>query len=161
MQPLTTSLLSRACRIFMDLAYPGGAATLPAKKRFYWEFADDTPITAYLPPAAEALGICQILRNKDEQPPGYEFRLGSSVFPHLKLRLQPVLKSGEYVWVCMVDTHDAFGRDARLPPPDHPDANQWLLLQETNQRLKERIETAFEQNGLATFNSILRDQLRS
>ena len=128
MQPLTTSLLSRACRIFMDLAYPAGPASIPVKKRFYWELPGDKPITAYLPPAAEALGICQILPNKDGQPAGYEFRLGSSGFPHLKLRLQPVQHRGDHVWVAMVDTHDAFSREARRPPPEHPDAAPSALI---------------------------------
>lgn len=159
MQPLTTSLLSQACRIFMDFSYPTGPATIPAKKQFYREPPGDRPIAAYLPPAAEALGICQVLSGKDEQPSGYEFRLGSSGFPHLKLRLQPVRRGDDYVWVAMVDTHDAFSRAARIPPPDHPDAQQWLRLQAANQRLKEQIEAAFEQNGLVTFNSILREPL--
>ena len=160
MQPLTTSLLSQVCRIFMALAYPAGPLSIPEKKRAYWELPEDQPITAFLPPAACALGVCQELRGRAGIADGYELRLGSSGFPHLKLRLQPVQQSGNYTWVYMVDTHDAFSRDTRCAPPDHPDAKQWQALQCANQLLKEKIEAAFEQAGMATFNSMLRDQLK-
>jgi hypothetical protein len=60
----------------------------------------------------------------------------------------------------MVDTHDAFCKESRFPPPDHPDAKQWLLLQSANRLLKEKIEAAFEQDGLTTLNSMLRDELQ-
>ena len=106
------------------------------------------------------MGVCQELRNEMGMLHCYDFRLGSSGFPHLKLRLQLVKIHDNATWVYMVDTHDAFSRGSPIPPPDHPDAKPWMLLQKANRILKEKIEVAFEQNGLATVNSILRKELQ-
>lgn len=160
MQQLTTPLLSQACRIFMTLAYPEGPATIPAKKRLYFDLPGDQPVAAFLPPAACAVGVCQELRNETGSPCGYDLRLGSSGFAHLKLRVQQIANNSRAMLVYMVDTHDAFSKESRVPPPDHPDAPQWVALQSANRLLKEKIEAAFEQNGLATMNSLLRDNLQ-
>jgi hypothetical protein len=160
MQQLTTQLLGQACRIFMALAYPEGLTSMPAKKQPYFDLPADQPVSAFLPPAACAQGMCQELRDASGVSCGYDFRLGSAGFPHLKLRLQRVEQGSDSVWVYMVDTHDAFSKECRFPPPDHPDAKQWLQLQDANRALKEQIEAAFEQNGLATLNSLLRQELR-
>jgi hypothetical protein len=159
MQQLTTPLLGQACRIFMAISYPDGPSSVPAKKRAYFDLPPDQPITAFLPPAPGAVGVCQELCNERGEPCRYDFRLGSSGFPHLKLRLQLVKQNCHSLWVFMVDTHDSFSKESRFPPPDHPDAPQWLRMQSDNRLLKERIEAAFEQNGLATLNSILRGEL--
>jgi hypothetical protein len=156
MQELTTALLAQGCRIFMGYSYPEGSATIPEKKRAYYEMAADQPIGAFLPPAPCASGICQEFRSENGTLCGYAFRLGSAGFPHLKLRLQLVNLNNCPTWVFMVDTHDAFSKDHMFPPPDHQDAKAWLALQKTNRMLKEKIEAAFEQSGLATANSILR-----
>jgi hypothetical protein len=156
MQELTTNLLAQACRIFMGHAYPEGVSAIPEKKRVYYDITAAQPVSAYLPPAACAQGICQESRSENGTLCGYAIRLGSSGFPHLKLRLQLVNLNNIPTWVFMVDTHDAFSKDHMFPPPDHPDAKSWLLMQKNNRILKEKIETAFEQDGLATANSILR-----
>jgi hypothetical protein len=160
MQQLTTQLLGQACRIFMALAYPEGPSSIPAKKRIYFDLPADQPITAFVPPAACALGVCQELRGDTGTPCGYDLRLGSAAFAHLKLRLQQVMQNSHCTWVFMVDTHDAFSRECRVPPADHPDAKQWLLMQNANRVLKEMIEAAFERSGLATLNSLLREELQ-
>jgi hypothetical protein len=160
MQPLTTTLLGQACRLFLALAYPSGSPSIPAKKRLYFELPPDQPLSAFVPPAVCAAGVCQELRGASGTPCGYELRLGSSGFAHLKLRVQPVQHRDGQTWVFMVDTHDAFSKDSRFPPPDHPDAKQWLLMQTANRVLKEKIEAAFEQNGLTTLNSMLREELQ-
>jgi hypothetical protein len=160
MQQSMTPLLGQACRIFLALAYPEGPASIPAKKLLYYDLPADESIASFLPPAACAVGVCQELRGEHGTPCGYDLRLGSSSFAHLKLRLQLVKHDSHSTWVYMVDTHDAFSRDTRFPPPDHPDAKQWLLMQCANRLLKEKIEAAFEQHGLATLNSLLRDELQ-
>ena len=158
MQPLTTSLLGQACRIFLTLAYPEGPASIPAKKRVYYDLPADQPAANFLPPAASAVGVCQELRT--DTAPGYELRLGSSGFPHLKLRFQHMNANGKGTWVFLVDTHDAFSKESRFPPPGHPDAEQWLAMQHNNRVLKEKIELALEEQGLTTLNSILRGDLK-
>lgn len=161
MQQLTTPLLSQACRLFLSLAYPEGPTAIPPKKRFYYDLAADQPVAAFLPPAACAAGVCQELRNESGTTCGYDLRLGSSGFAHLKLRVQQITHNNAAILVYMVDTHDAFSKESRVPPPEHPDAKQWLAMQNANRALKEKIEAAFELHGLATMNSLLRDNLQS
>src|SRR4051794_15162140 len=36
MHGLTTARLGQACRIFMELSYPGGTGTIPPKKQVYY-----------------------------------------------------------------------------------------------------------------------------
>src|SRR5439155_1281904 len=131
MQALTTPLLAQACRIFLAAAYPDGPDSVPVKKRPYQQISADQPLESLLPPAACAQGVCQPLRNDAGAPCGFEFRLGSKHFPHLKLRVQLIPHNSQPTLVFMVDTHDAFSREHRLPPVDHPEAEQWLALQNT------------------------------
>jgi hypothetical protein len=158
MESLTTEKLARACRIFMTIAYPAGPGSIPAKKQPYFEIPHDQPVTNYLPPAPVAEGVCQALHAPGGGVHGYAFRLGSATFPHLKLKLQ-VIDYDKPTWVCMVDTHDAFSRSSFHPPPDHPDARAWRDLQRVNRQLKEQIESKLEEEGLETFNSLLRKDL--
>ncbi len=161
MTELTTAQLGQACRLFMELAYPGGPATIPPKKRSYFAVDPSRPLGDLLPPAPAAAGIAQELSTRKDGPRGYEFRLGSVHFPHLKLRVQLMEQHGEPVWVFTVDTHDAFSRHCVQPPADHPDAAAWLALQDANRQLKDRIEDEFEQAGFLTFKSLLRSDLES
>jgi hypothetical protein len=160
MQPLATSLLGQACRIFMELSYPEGPASIPPKRLPYFHLPQDQPLENFLPPAPLATGIAQAITSNSQALPGYAFRLGSAGFAHLKLRAQQVEHAGRTTWVFMVDTHDAFSKDSKVPPADHPDAPQWLALQNANRLLKGKIEAAWEQHGLATFNSLLRQDLQ-
>src|SRR5438445_3476775 len=121
MQQLTTPLLGQACRLFLTLAYPEGPSAIPAKKRVYYDLPPEQEITAFLPPAPCAVGVCQEVRGERGAPCGYDLRLGSSGFAHLKLRLQLVKQNSHSLWVFMVDTHDAFSKESRFPPPGHPD----------------------------------------
>jgi len=161
MRELTTSQLGQACRIFMELAYPGGTATIPLKKRAYYAIDPARPLRDFLPPASEACGIAQDLSTRKDGSCGYEFRLGSAYFPHMKLRVLLMEQHGESVWVYTVDTHDAFSRHSVQPPTDHPDAAAWLALQDTNRQLKDRIEDELEQAGFPTFKGLLRGDLGS
>jgi len=164
MAAVTTAQLARACRIFMALAYPGGTATIPEKKRLYFNLPAEHPVTDFLPPAPPAEGIVQALPADGSATGGsacggWAFRLGSARFPHLKLKVQFLKNDGCPVCVFMVDTHDAFSRTSAQPPPEHPDAAAWLELQSANRQLKENIERAFEADGLTTFQSLLRSDL--
>jgi hypothetical protein len=82
---------------------------------------------------------------------GYAFRLGSTVFPHLKLQ---VVGQSDGELVFSVDTHD----QVRVPL-GHPDAAAWAQVQAANRKLKEEIEHAWEAAGLLTFNALLRREL--
>ena len=156
MTDLSTAQLRQACRIFMDLAYPEGPATIPIKKRAYYNMDSAQPLTDYLPPAPAAGGIAQDLSTRRGGASGYEFRLGCAGFIHLKLQAQRMEHQGGSVWVLSVDTHDAYS-----PPPDDPHADRWLALKDANRLLKDQIEDALEEAGFLTFKSLLRVDLES
>jgi hypothetical protein len=145
MKGLTTDLLSRACRTFMELAYPGGESTIPPKRRPFYAMRSDQPLAAFL----EAREVCEKLLTPEGGTRGYTFRLGSARFPHLKLQVIDQGPGAECVFG--VDTHDALR--CSLSPEE---TDLWSQLQADNRRLKERIEAAWEQQGLLTFNAILR-----
>ena len=149
---LTTAELARACRIFLTLAYPGGAATIPEKRRAYLHLAEDVRVSADLPPAEVAKGIGQVLQNTEGGLHGYSLRLGSSSFPHLKLRMTDYNHGA--AWVFGVDTHDAFPRG--VLEEGSAEHAAWTLLQLNNRQLKEAIERAWGQEGLWTFHKLLK-----
>jgi hypothetical protein len=156
MTGLTTALLSRACRIFFSRAYPEGERAIPAKKRPYFNLAPDQPLEQFLPPAPVAAEVCQVLPGEGGGIRGYAFRLGSVTYPHLKLQ---VVEYEEGKCVFSVDTHDAFRVGRLAPPPDHPDYAAWTRLQLANRDLKQRIESAWEAEGLMTFKTLLQRDL--
>ncbi len=133
MTGLTPALLERACRIFLQLAYPEGNRSVPP------------------PEVLLASPLCQPLPAGGDARPGYALRLGSALHPHLKLQIVDHADAG---CVFSVDTHDAFRLDARAS-----DAHRWSEFQKSNRQLKERIERAWEEAGLLTFNALLRREL--
>lgn len=150
MQGLTTAHLARACRIFLTLAYPDGEQSIPEARRVYCALPEDGCITALLDSSRAA--VCQVLKADNGDVRGYALRLGSATFPHLKLQLTQ--HPGATI-VFAVDTHDAFPRSGSAAPESHPDYAAWTRLQQANKQLKERIEQAWEQDGLMTFNQLL------
>jgi hypothetical protein len=147
MKGLTTDLLSRACRIFLSLAYPGGESTIPSAKQVFFHLGADQDLEAVLVPP-----VCQPIPLADGRVRGYAIRLGSAGYPHLKLQIVDCNQRG--IWVFMVDTHDAI----RLGP-NHADARRLAQLQAANRQLKEQIERAWDAAGLLTFNGLLRREL--
>lgn len=143
MHRLTPDLLRRACRVFLDLAYPEGPATIPRARAAFLELDDAQSLDAVLLPP-----LCQELVN-NERVRGYAIRLGGAHYPHLKL--QVVNCDHSDIWVFAVDTHDGVRLDR-----SHPDAGPCAQIQAVNRRLKEDIERAWEAEGLLTFNALLR-----
>lgn len=156
MQPLSPSDLARACRIFIDVAY-ADAATIPANKRPYASMPEDAALESYLPPSACAAGVCQDLSKRGSGLSAYEFRLGSTAYPHLKLRVQQVDLHGQLVWVFSVDTHDSFHQATQFLNADEAEA--WRNLVDSNRQLKHRIEEALADAGLLTPVRLLRIDL--
>jgi hypothetical protein len=145
---LTTDLLNRACRTFLEQAYPGGEPTIASNRRVFLAIPADVPLADWL--AAQPL--CERLRNPAGGLRGYALRLGSSQFPHIKLQVTEPDHGSACVFA--VDTHDAL-RCAVSPE----EAQAWTRLQCENRKLKERIELAWEKQGLLTFNGLLRQGL--
>ena len=153
--PLTMQDLASAGRLFMELAYPDGPTTIPEKKRPYFEMPSAASIADYLPPAAFAAGICQGLSKTKAGVPGYEFRLGSSLHAHLKLRVQRMPYQQREVWVYSVDTHDRVVAQAARHL-NSTDQAHWRELVEKNGLLKKEIEDALALAGHLTPRSLLR-----
>jgi hypothetical protein len=149
MPPLQTSTLGRACRLFLEGAYPAGPDSIPPAILRFWSIEDADPLAGYL-----AEPTCQIHGER-----GFSLRLGSAGYAHLKLKVQCMADKGGDAWLFAVDTHDAFSREVRQPPTDHPDAPAWHALQNANRALKERIEASWEAAGLLTLNALLRGAL--
>lgn len=157
--PVAMPQLARACRAFLRLAYPEGPESIPERRRVYYDLPADGQAEHYLPPAAVAEGVGQVIVGPSGGVRGYALRLGSACFPHLKLKLQLIDYNNSTAWVFMVDTHDSFSRESPQPPPDHPDAAGWQALQAANRELKAKIEKALEEQGLTTFHGLLRGEV--
>jgi hypothetical protein len=147
MKGLTTALLGQACRTFLTLAYPEGPESIPAPKDRFLNLNCHGPVEEVLLPT-----LCQTLRKECGGFRGYALRLGSAVYPHLKL--QVVHHDASDTWLFAVDTHD----NLQLEPND-PDVERLNQIQVANRELKEKIERAWEQEGLITFNGLLRREL--
>jgi hypothetical protein len=160
MESLTTDVVGRACGIFLALAYPGGAAAVPKTKQSFLALPPGLLMLDHIKVDSAAGSCCQVLANKTGIPMTLLVRLGCCHYPHLKLKAQLLDSAGGSAWIFTVDTHDAFSANCLLPPPDHPDAPAWTLMQAKNRVLKEQIESAWEQEGLATFNGMLRRELK-
>jgi hypothetical protein len=150
----TTQDLALACRLFLELAYPDGAHSIPDSKRPYCDIPSDASPDDYLPPAKLATSVCQDLSQLKGGVRGYEFRLGSMAHPHLKLRIQIVDFHDRDVWVYSVDTHDRFLRATQHLNPE--DAKTWRRLLEQNRSLKHRIEEALASAGYLTPKSLMK-----
>ncbi len=149
MKGLTTALLARACRIFLELAYPGGINTIPPPIKTYFDIDPNSPLDPLLAPP-----VCQpLLAREGGGTRGYSLRLGSAFHPHLKLQ---IVNTDEDECIFSVDTHDTIALD-----PTDPDRPRWTQFQQFNRRLKEQIERAWEASGLTTFNTLLRRELRA
>ena len=146
MNGLTTALLDQACRIFLELAYPDGRHTIPPPKGVFLSLPLEAPLEMVLRPP-----LCHPLPARSGGIRGYALRLGSAAHPHLKLQ---IVSHEDGSCVFSVDTHDAVFLD-----PRDPNSGRWNQLQQSNRELKERIERAWEEAGLLTFNALLRREL--
>jgi len=146
--------LASACRIFMGLSYPDGPDSIPDIKRPYYNISTDSSIADYLPPGVFSVGICQDLSKLKGGIPGYEFRLGSSAHPHLKMRVQHMSFHQREVWVFSVDTHDHVLQAVNSLGAEH--AAAWRILVEKNSVLKHQIEQALAVAGHFTPCSLLK-----
>jgi hypothetical protein len=141
----------------MTLAYPGGISTIPASKHAYFNMVSDRAIEEYLPPSAMANATCQDLTKRSGGLAGYEFRLGSGHYPHLKLRVQLVDCHAQKLWVYSVDTHDGFHHATQFLNDE--EAAAWRTLVDHNRALKHQIDEALGKAGFITPVRLLRIDL--
>lgn len=145
---VTSELLAKAVRIYLDHAYPedepgeavGERADIPAGRRGAELLGDDR--FERVPPEADVAGAER-----------FNLRLGNVGYPHMKLGIDRVGKTDEFVLV--VDTHDK----QLAAVVQAGEQAQFRELLERNRRLQEAIERAWTEAGLPTFTSYLRGRL--
>ncbi|MCB0220997.1 MAG: response regulator [Chrysiogenetes bacterium] len=140
---LSTGLLRQAVAAYMDLAWEG--ATPPER----------TSSLASLTGLADDASAEELLAWEGFEREGtnggtrrVQLRLGNARYPHMKLSLERLRESGQ--WVFSVDTHD------RHLPPEALGAS-FAALQQSNEELKMRIEQRWADLGLDTARARLRD----
>jgi hypothetical protein len=84
----------------------------------------------------------------------YYIRLGNRFYPHMKLAIEQAPSGDGFVF--RVDTHDRHC----IPGSSDPEYGEFIRVVEKNQKLAEEIEAAMEADGIPTFKSFLRDDLK-
>lgn len=145
---VTSELLSRAVAIYLEIAYPGSPPSEAVRER------------AALPDSkagAELLSEERFERVPADAAPEnamrFNLRLGNARYPHMKLGIDRVSNSESFVLV--VDTHDR--HVAAMVQDGEREAYQALLAHNTG--VQERIEQAWTEAGLPTFEQYLRGRL--
>ncbi len=148
---LRLDLLRSATEIYLKLAYPGGADTVPepVRRRLVWRDGCEPDVLLCAAPFERAG------KAADRSAQIYALRLGNHRYPHMKLQIQPWPNDAGFM--LSVNSHDQVsGLD-----PSAEGAQAFRELQAENQRLKETIEEAWDDAGLPTFLRYLRDYIKS
>ena len=138
--------LRRAIEIYLMIAYEGVAIPDPVRRRLDWNLArgpSELLTQAPFENVGKGTSGCPIVA----------LRLGNARYPHMKLQVQTWQSVDGFL--LSVNTHD----QVLALDPKSADAPAFRALQAENQRIKERIESAWEVAKLPTFLSYLRDYL--
>jgi hypothetical protein len=146
---LRLDLLRRAAEIYLGLAYPGGVIPEAAQRRLLWR-AGCEPDELLKASPFERVG----------KAPGrstaiYALRLGNYRYPHMKLQIQPWPNDAGFM--LSVNTHDQVAGFEL----NGVDVAAFRELQVENQRIKEAIEHAWDENSLPTFLRYLSDYIKN
>jgi CheY-like chemotaxis protein len=132
------AMVMKAVDVYLKIAWGDRAADRASKL----DFSADQSI-------GEALE-----RFEDERKVGklrkYSLRLGNPRYGNMKLLFQELLVRDKFFFA--VDTHDEVFVDASWA-----DFDQWISLKQQNSDLKEQIERAWEQVGIPTIMSVVRE----
>ncbi len=146
---LRFDLLRRAAEVYLRLAYPNGVIPEPVQRRLLWR--DDCEPEALLKaPPFERVG-----KAPGRPTPIYALRLGNHRYPHMKLQIQPWPNDAGFM--LSVNTHDQVAGFEL----SSNDVQAFRELQLENQRIKEAIEQAWDENGLPTFLRYLSDYIKN
>jgi hypothetical protein len=146
---LRLDLLRQAVEIYLGAAYPEDRIPEVVQRRLKWREVARADELLSGPPFERAGKV------PGRQTPVYALRLGNDRYPHMKLQIQPW--PNEAGFMLSVNTHDQVAGIAL----EGTDAQAFRDLQAENQRLKERIEEAWDEAGLPTFLRYLRDYIDS
>jgi hypothetical protein len=147
---LRIDVLRRAIEVYLGLAYPAGSPPEAVRRRLEWP-ADCDAATLLGRAPFEKVGKAAASGGA----PVFALRLGNARYPHMKLQIQPWPNAAGFI--LSVNTHD----QVLALDPGAEDAAAFRELQAVNQRIKEAIEQAWDQEGLPTFLRYLRDYIES
>ena len=140
--------VEEAVRIYLEEAYGDSEPPPRVQERLQWPEGETLADLA----AGDAFE-----RTPCEAPPGecthLRLRLGNPRYPHMKLGLDRVPETGD--WVLTVDSHDEMLTEAASPA--ERDAVDAIIR--ANADIKGRIERRWTQAGLPTFERYIRDRL--
>ncbi len=145
--PLKVEDLRKAVDVYLRVAYPAGNFPAAVVRRLDWPVGVDGPGLLNAPPFERA-GT-----SRDGGSGIHALRLGNARYPHMKMQVQPWPSKVGYL--LSVNTHD----QVVAIDPDSIDADAFRELQAENARVKEAVETAWDEAGLPTFLRYLRDFL--
>jgi hypothetical protein len=146
---LRVDLLRRAVDVYLSLAYPNGLIPEPVQRRLVWRDGCDPEALLQAPPF-ERVG-----KAPGRPTPIYALRLGNYRYPHMKLQIQPWPNDAGFM--LSVNTHDQVAGFEL----SNVDAEAFRQLQLENQRIKEAIEHAWDENVLPTFLRYLSDYIKN
>ncbi|HWE39090.1 MAG TPA: hypothetical protein VG406_21255 [Isosphaeraceae bacterium] len=146
---LNLDILRRAIDIYMRRAYPDGPPPEVVRRRLDWPADADAARLLSGPPFE------RVRRPEGAEPMIFALRLGNARYPHMKLQVQPWPNAAGFL--LSVNTHD----QVLALDPNAADSEAFRALQAENQRIKEAIESAWDQDGLPTFLRYLRDYIQS
>jgi hypothetical protein len=145
---LRIDLLRQAAQIYVRLAYPTGTFPEVVSRRLAWR--EDCSAEVLLKGAPfERAG-----KAPGRPSPTYALRLGNHSYPHMKLQIEGWPNDAGFL--ISVNTHDQVtGIDLCAV-----DVEAFRALQAENKRLKEAIESEWDQAGLPTFLRYLKDYIK-
>jgi hypothetical protein len=146
---LRLDLLRTAVETYLKIAYPSGVFPEVVRRRLVWPEPLAIGDLLTKPPFERAGKL------PGQQTPVFALRLGNWRYPHMKLQIQPWSNTAGFM--LSVNTHDQVG----ALDTGAADAEAFRELQAENQRLKENIEQAWDDAGLPTFLSYLREYIQS
>lgn len=132
---LDAAKVRRAVDLYLELAFPTGSSPRPT-----------------LPPSCseegrDLAGMLEGFEQRPEHQRGslkhFALRLGNHLYPFMKLVVLQHLLSDDLFLA--VDTHDHLDVD-----PTAPDFSRWIEVRGLNRELKDRIESAWRDEGLPT-----------
>lgn len=135
-EKLTPAHVRRAVDLYLEQAWPEGKPPL-----------DLAPLRAAETLAEVARHFERPREDEEVACERFTLRLGNWRYPFMKLVVQEYLVRDEYFF--SVDTHD----DLRVDPA-MPDYEAWCEVREGNRELKERIEAAWAEDGLPTYDDL-------
>jgi hypothetical protein len=137
--------VNKAINAYVAIAYGGLPLPKAVRQRV------DALATAVDDDGLYDLAIFEV--DKAQPVTRYAIRLGNRSYPHMKLVIESAPDGRSHLF--RADTHDQHVR----PQPGTRDAEAFTRLMGENQLIAEQIELAWEQAGLPTFKTYLRQDL--